>query len=202
MKSQSMHFGLCHHFATLPCRRLSTFLTALMLISVPTVGVGDEPAFDQYGGLKTIKAEATGFFRLEKFEGRHFLVTPEGHGYRALGINHFHNMSSKDYDAAVKQIRSWGFNAGCYQGPRWMWKRYPYTKGINLVPVCVWKPDSQFAYKDVFDPGFLAEMDAAIRKIVEPQSDNAMLIGYFWTDIPIWSRTRNGGWISLLQITP
>ena len=202
MNPQPLHSGSCHHFETLPCRTLATLLTALVLISAPTVAVGDEPAFDKYGGLKTIKAEATGFFRLEKFEGRHFLVTPEGHGYRALGINHFHNMSSKDYDAAVTQIRSWGFNAGCYQGPRWMWKRYPYTKGINLVPVCVWKPDSQFGYKDVFDPGFLTEMDAAIRTIVEPQSDNEMLIGYFWTDIPIWSRTRNGGWVNFYKSLP
>ena len=111
-------------------------------------------------------------------------------------------MSSKDYDAVVKQIKSWGFNAGCYQGPQWMWKRYPYTKGINLVPVCVWKPDSQFAYKNVFDPDFLAEMDESVRKIVEPQSENAMLIGYFWTDIPIWSRTRKGGWIAYYKSLP
>lgn len=83
-----------------------------------------------------------------------------------------------------------------------MWKRYPYTKGINLVPVCVWKPASQFAFKDVFDPAVLSEMEAAVRKIVEPQANNEMLIGYFWTDIPIWSRTKNGGWIAFYKSLP
>ena len=170
-------------------------------------GFADEPtfdqsAFDQYGGLKKFESTATGFFRLDQFEGRHYLVTPGGHGYRALGINHFHNMTSTDYDATVKQIAAWGFNAGCYQGPRWMWNRYPYTKGINLVPVCTWKPDSQFAYKDVFDPRFLAELEAEIAKTVRPQSENAMLIGYFWTDIPIWTRKHNGGWIQFFKSLP
>lgn len=186
-------------------KRFSKSILALLtfsLISLSTNPGFCEEEFDQYGGLKTIKAEATGFFRHEKIDGHHFLITPEGHGYRALGINHFHNMTSKNYDATVAQIKKWGFNAGCYQGPNWMWNRYPYTKGINLVPVSVWKTKSQFAYKDVFDPDFLESMESAIQKIVAPQSDNAMLIGYFWTDIPIWSRTKNGSWINFYKSLP
>ncbi|MEM1061884.1 MAG: Ig-like domain-containing protein [Planctomycetota bacterium] len=177
---------------------------AIAVLSVATspVASGDEGAFDRFGGFKRMESAATGFFRLEEFDGRHFLVTPEGHGYRALGLNHFHNMTSDAYDETVARIRSWGFNAGCYQGPRWMWDRYPYTKGINLVPVCVWKPDSLFEYRDVFDPRVLEKMEADVRAIVEPQADNAMLIGYFWTDIPIWARGRNGGWIKFYKSLP
>ncbi|QDT39695.1 hypothetical protein [Stratiformator vulcanicus] len=202
MQSETKLSAFHFQFPKEAYQALCTSLVAFAIILTPIVGVGDETEFDQYGGNKSMISEATGFFRLEKFEDRHFLVTPEGHGYRALGINHFHNMSSKDYDAAIQQIKSWGFNAGCYQGPRWMWERYPYTKGINLVPVCVWKPASQFAFKDVFDPTFLTEMETAVRKVVEPQSDNKMLIGYFWTDIPIWSRMKNGGWIKFYKSLP
>ena len=54
--------------------------------------------FDSYGGNRMIKGRATGFFHVQEIDGRHFLITPEGHGYRALGINHFHMMTSKDYD--------------------------------------------------------------------------------------------------------
>ena len=79
--------------------------------------------FDSYGGNREIQGTVTGFFHLEEIDGRHFLITPEGNGYRALGINHFHMMASKDYDGAIRKIREWGFNAGCYQGPRWMWDR-------------------------------------------------------------------------------
>lgn len=185
------------------------FLMTLWIAACTTVtSLGSESEFDKYGGCTAIKGKTTGFFHLEEIDGRHFLITPEGHGYRALGINHFHNMTSKDYDAAIRQIKGWGFNAGCYQGPKWMWKRYPYTKGIILVPVSQWKRDGQFSFKDVFDPEFLAEMETAIRQIVEPQSDNPMLIGYFWTDIPIWQRKRKGGnwkgqgWVSFYKSLP
>ena len=68
--------------------------------------------FDSFGGNLAIKGEATGFFHLEEIDGRHFLITPEGNGYRALGINHFHTMTSKDYDGAIDNIKTWGFNAG------------------------------------------------------------------------------------------
>ncbi|MEM9940843.1 MAG: Ig-like domain-containing protein [Planctomycetota bacterium] len=173
-----------------------------MLFCGTAAGQDDASKLDQYGGLKELKSEGTGFFRIEEFEGREFLVTPEGHGYRAIGLNHFHNMSSQDHDAVIRQIKSWGFNAGCYQGPRWMWNRYPYTKGINLIPVCVWKPDSQFGYRDVFDSDVLDEIEESVRKIVQPQSYNKMLIGYFWTDIPIWTRKRRGGWIEFYKSLP
>ena len=183
-------------------------MTLWIAACTTVTSLGGESEFDKYGGCTIIKGMATEFFHLEEIDGRHFLITPEGHGYRALGINHFHNMTSRDYDAAIRQIKGWGFNAGCYQGPKWMWKRYPYTKGINLVPVSQWKRDGQFSFKDVFAPEFLAEMETAIREIVEPQKDNPMLIGYFWTDIPIWQRKRKGGnwsgqgWVSFYKSLP
>jgi hypothetical protein len=161
---------------------------------------GDTAQTDSYGGVSALTGKATGFFHLDEIDGRHFLITPEGHGYRALGINHFHSMTSRDYDQVIRNIRQWGFNAGCYQGPQWMWDRYPYTKGINLLPVCQWLPDGKFRFKDVFDPGTLEEMESTVRKIVQPQRSNPMLIGYFWTDIPIWKRHRNGeDWISFYK---
>ncbi|MEM9700998.1 MAG: hypothetical protein AAF907_00985 [Planctomycetota bacterium] len=165
-----------------------------------------DAGFDAYGGYKAIRSEATGFFRLEQIDGRHYFITPDGHGFRALGLNHFHMMETKtpeSYDEALANLKKWGFNAGCYQGPRWMWNRIPYTKGINLVPVSVWKRGPRFGFRDVFDPEFLQEMEAEVRQIVEPQRENSMLIGYFLTDIPIWKRTRSGeGWLSFYEDLP
>ena len=156
---------------------------------------------DRFGGNTALSGDATGFFHLEEIDGRHYLITPEGHGYRALGINHFHMMTSQDFDGAIGQIRDWGFNAGCYQGPQWMWDRFPYTKGINLVPTSPYK--STFGFRDVFDPEFLAGLEESIRKIVEPQSDNPFLIGYFWTDIGLWEKERDGeSWLSFIQALP
>jgi hypothetical protein len=41
---------------------------------------------DQYGGTLAIKREATGFFRSEKAADRWMFITPEGHGFIALGM--------------------------------------------------------------------------------------------------------------------
>jgi hypothetical protein len=46
------------------------------------------PPLDSYGGAIKIKAEATGYFRLQEIKGRWFFITPEGHGFIPLGVNH------------------------------------------------------------------------------------------------------------------
>ncbi len=43
---------------------------------------------DPYGGWKDIRGQATGWFHLESINGRTLLITPEGHGFAALGVNH------------------------------------------------------------------------------------------------------------------
>ena len=43
---------------------------------------------DRYGGYLARKGTATGRFHLEKIDGRHFLITPEGHGFLAQGVTH------------------------------------------------------------------------------------------------------------------
>jgi hypothetical protein len=164
---------------------------------------GKMEQYDSFGGNLAFKGKATGFFHIEKFNERYFFITPEGNGYRALGINHFHMITSTDYDDIIQNIKNLGFNAGCYQGPQWMWHRYPYTQGINLVQVCWWMPDQMFSFKDVFDPDYLNELEEKVKKIVEPQKDNKMLLGYFWTDIPIWTRKRGDmGWIEFYKTLP
>lgn len=181
----------------------ASVLAALFASIACSTAAEPEKSFDSYGGNRAIVGKATGFFHLKKIGKRHFLITPEGHGYRALGINHFHMMTSRDYDGAIRRIKDWGFNAGCYQGPRWMWHRLPYTKGINLVPTSPYKSDGHFGFRDVFAPEYLVELEQSIRKIVEPQSNNPFLIGYFWTDIGLWERERKGeSWISFFQSLP
>lgn len=171
-------------------------LLALMSLSC----YAQDTPYDQYGGIKTIRARATGFFRLGRHEGRHYLFTPEGHAYRALGINHFHNSDIPDPDGVIEQLKGWGFNAGCYQGPKWMWRRFPYTQGITLTPTCHFYSEDRFRFVDVFDPDFLAGMEKTIRDTVVPQAENKMLIGYFWTDIPVWHRDKFGSnWISFFK---
>lgn len=54
-----------------------------------TAAVAGHPSrFDRYGGLRALPARASGWFRLGRFGARHLFVTPDGHGYFALGVNH------------------------------------------------------------------------------------------------------------------
>ena len=96
-------------------------LAGVIAVCHKAEGTQIDMKFDSFGGNTVINGGTTGFFHLEEIDGRHFLVTPVGNGCRALGINHFHNMTSKDYDGATRNIREWGFNVGCYQCPKWMW---------------------------------------------------------------------------------
>jgi hypothetical protein len=42
---------------------------------------------DKYGGFKNTQAKATGFFRVEKINGRWWLVDPDGHLFFSTGVN-------------------------------------------------------------------------------------------------------------------
>ncbi len=84
---------------------------------------------DQYGGTEAIQTKATGFFRVEQIDGRWWFVTPEGHPFISMGMNHFDLSALKhadnidifrqryggDSDRFIQEgiaepLRKWGFN--------------------------------------------------------------------------------------------
>jgi hypothetical protein len=77
-----------------------------------------------------------------------------------------------------------------------MWNRIPYSKGIQLLHTSTWLSETQFTFEDVFDPVFLSSLESKIKSIVQPQAENANLICYFFTDVPVWEIEKYGsGWI-------
>ena len=64
------------------------FLTFLLLAPLAALHTANLPPLDTCGGIPAIKREATGFFRVEQINGRWMFISPEGHGYLALGANH------------------------------------------------------------------------------------------------------------------
>ena len=48
---------------------------------------GGLPGRDAYGGLAGTQAKATGFFRVEKINGRWWFIDPEGHFFFSTGVN-------------------------------------------------------------------------------------------------------------------
>jgi hypothetical protein len=56
---------------------------------------------DAYGGAKAIPGRATGWFHVERLRGRWFFVTPEGHAYIPIGVNHLASyLGLGDFDPA------------------------------------------------------------------------------------------------------
>ena len=116
--------------------------------------------YDLYGGCKTIRGNATGFFHTERIEDRWWFVTPEGHGFLSIGLNHIDAGALKQPDTVdlyrtryrgsdevwvkegvVEDLRKWGFNSiGWVQEvyfpdihtPNWNWERYDWAN----MPYC------------------------------------------------------------------
>jgi GH35 family endo-1,4-beta-xylanase len=176
-------------------------LLFICLVLVPDVFFAQSSQSDHYGGrLDMHLEEGTGFFRLGEINGKHFLLTPEGNAFRSIGINHMHMMESTEYDTIVEDLKSLGFNSGDYQGPTWIWNRFPYSKGINLVQTSNYLSEAQFKFEDVFDPAYLERIENMIKAIVIPQAENDMLIGYFLTAAPVWVGSKYGkDWISFFK---
>ena len=53
---------------------------------------------DRFFGTDRIQAESTGYFRVEQVDGRWWFVTPDGHGFLSLGINHIDSSALKYED--------------------------------------------------------------------------------------------------------
>lgn len=78
--------------------------------------------------------EKTGFFHLEVINGRDYLITPEGNGFKALGINHYEAIKpsipagddpAPHYDRIYNNLKAWGFNSGGYHTPHPLLDRIP-----------------------------------------------------------------------------
>lgn len=68
-------------------RTALTLAVALLLGATATARTSAQP-FDQYGGYTGLKGTNTsGFFRVEKIDGRYWLVTPENNVFWSVGLS-------------------------------------------------------------------------------------------------------------------
>ena len=161
---------------------------------------------DRYGGWEGVKTEATGFFRVQRIDGRWWLVTPEGHGFISAGVNHVDyrgDYSAQFVDFVTGHLKEWGFNTigwsqevmrrdaatgamihsrgwGAEQYAR---ARMPYMHLIRFTDV-EWYVEEQFP--DVFSEVFAEKCDRLARAVCTTLRDDPYLIGYFYADTPNW----------------
>ena len=174
--------------------------------------------FDRFGGWLSIKGNAGGYFHINKINNRHTLITPDGHAYYPLGINHMSVYSDDTYvhveafqnkRHALNKLKNdlsyFGMNCGgggkC---PDILEDQVPFFVSINLTNNSHYLPASRFGFQDVFEQDFISTMKAKIVDICRKYKNNRFLIGYYWTDTPRWdveiSRKRHlKDWVTSLR---
>ncbi len=191
-----------------PLRPLLLLLSTLVLLQSP--GAAQDSDTDAYGGSTRVRWEATGWFRLQQHGGRFWLVTPEGHPFFNLGINHltagWNNEQRGDAALATKlthQFQAWHFNTAGYGASAPFREKTPFVSFLNLVPTSRFLRDKA-SFPDVFDAEFQRDLQQRIERQCREVRENPRLLGYMWTDTPLWNlkdarRTIKKDWVSTLR---
>lgn len=157
---------------------------------------------DRYGGVRAIKSEATGFFRVEQINGRWLFITPEGHGYLPLGANHVGKYldqqaeemglldrvggdREKAAEFLIKAMRDLGLNAGEAYAPiaPELKLEFPWVANLRFPA------PSKFEF-DVFDPKFQEKLRRSFLKQCEALREDPMILGIACADLPVWDNRR------------
>lgn len=172
-----------------------------------------EPTTDRFGGTLAIKHEATGFFRVEKVNDRWMFITPEGHGYLALGANHigkfmqgkaeellkrFDGDREKAGAALTQTIRDLGLNAGETYAPFWpeLQTKLPWVANVTY-------PQGAQNYQfDVFDPSWQKKLHAQILRECKAFTNDPFVLGVAFVDQPEWGKKRVEYFESLPDAAP
>ena len=165
--------------------------------------------FDRYGGTTAIKGEVTGWFHLEEIKDRWFFITPEGHAFIPIGVNHLgtyfgggnqklrhgerdlvkelHHGSVKEAAVHVeKLVRSWGFNYAGYDAPAQLRQSMPFSTGFKQTNTSGVTTVGPPEYVDVFAPEFAADLDKRVAEHCQPLRENRFLLGHYLVDLPRW----------------
>jgi hypothetical protein len=184
----------------------------------------DKKGFDNYGGYLNIKGKTTGRFHLETIDGRHFLVTPDGHGFLSIGVVHIGEIGRPqgqkvdylkekcggDWDKAnarlIIQFRKWGYNSLGYDSHESTRKLLPYFAGCQPTAVSCWR-GKQIEYPDVFSDAWKRQARRTIEQLVKAYRVTPNLIGIYWTDIPAWDlkqakRLAGKTWVDAIRELP
>ena len=184
---------------------------------------------NSYFGVSSAKSKSTGFFRLAKTHDRHHLVTPSGHAYLALGINHL-DMLQQPVSSGLQvrgdgawqsfwnqtlrpQFDDWHLTSLGYGTPAPLKSKAPWFATIPLAAIEKHRSDPKrdsrdgYHFPDVFDPAWVKDVTERIKKAAAPLRDDPFVIGYFWTDTPTWNliktrALRRTDWVSALRELP
>ena len=185
-------------FASLPCLLLCLACAAQHSVSTAQQVRSSTQQLDRYGGNVSIKSEATGYFRVEQVNGRWMFITPEGHGYIALGANHvgkyldqqademgllpkFNGDRAKAAQFLINQMKQMGLTAGEAYAPLApeLKTEMPWVANLRFPA------KSKFAF-DVFDPVFQERLHQSVIQQCAELREEPMVLGIAFCDLPVW----------------
>jgi len=140
--------------------------------------------YGRYGGYKSTRAKATGFFRVEQIDGRWWFVDPEGHLFLSTGINGSpgggagFGGNDSGSNRTNRRLDSWGMTTGGKDRPVTAMLRWP--RGTNYLGL-----------PDVYSPQFAAEIDAGANTQCTPRKNDPLLLGYFVGNEPPWNERES-----------
>jgi hypothetical protein len=184
-------------------RRLALMIVLLVLVPCGPSPLAQEPSLDRYGGITSIQGQATGCFHVERLGGRDLLVTPDGHGFFALGVNH---IPEDDAGKVQRRWQEWGFNmAGYNPRPGLIERGMPYLLLMGAARIA--KHNIDFEFPDVFDPAWKGQLKKRIQAVCEKHGQNRNLIGYLWIDTPTVDIFKTRGlrgtdWVTAIRNRP
>lgn len=168
---------------------------------------------DQYGGLEVTKKNATGFFRVDKINGRWCFITPDGHPFFSTGVNtvkykgtadktkkqpflktnqNKYKIASNWSKASSSRLKKWGWNTlGAWSDWQLFRKKIPYTV-ILYIGGSDWEEGK---ITDCFDPEFRIKVKRILKKTALPLKDDPWLVGYFLDNEIRWGPDHRGGHI-------
>lgn len=165
--------------------------------------------------------ETRDVFKIKQREGRDRLIAPGGWEFLPIGINHLNvalaegadgkKLSAAERAARLAQmerdLRDWRFNAVGYGAAKEMWAMFPFIAEVSLTRCGHYLPKERFAYDDVFDPAFHAQVREKVAVLCAKTKGNPNCIGYWWTDTPRWDldiaqRWFGTNWVSTIRALP
>ena len=180
---------------------------------------------DEYGGLKSARGKATGFFHTEKINGRWWLVDPAGGLFLSKGVNSVNNGRTAGPKEALKQkfgdqaglargttslLRENGFNCvGAWstnsvlravEQPVPQTKLWSFMSGYGKSRGGTHMEAGHTGYLNdaifVFDPGFEKFCDGYAKQLTAVK-DDPWLIGHFSDNELPFKRSIINGYLTL-----
>jgi agarase len=182
-------------------------LALALVLAGPAAAAVPDPGFDAWGGWRGVTAPATGRFRVDRVAGVWWLVTPDGHGFFSIGVDHlrpegdfspplgtapYHDNIIAKYGseaawAAATRVRLAGLGVntiGAFSQPELFPGTIAYTVRLHLSEQAPAVPGAPAAIvnrvtRDYFAPAFADGVAAVLPSVAGTCAADPWCIGVF-----------------------